>query len=106
MNIKEKRKQYKDALRELQGRKSRIGLAVRYVVAFVRLTLYFILYVGIAAVVAPFLLLRELRNLIAFILYQIWRAHKANRMLQAHGWDVRNEFLKNSKVRYRDFARG
>lgn len=65
-----------------------------------------IIYIFTILLFVPFFIIYETRNFIAFILYQFWRAYKANRLLQAHGWGVRNEFLKNSKVRYRDFARG
>lgn len=65
-----------------------------------------IIYIFTFLLFMPFFIIYETRNFIAFILYQFWRAYKANRLLQAHGWAVREEFLKTSKVNYRDFARG
>ncbi|MBK7363014.1 MAG: hypothetical protein IPJ01_12020 [Micavibrio sp.] len=60
----------------------------------------------IAGVLFPFIVLRELRNLAAFFIFALWRAHRANQILHAHGWPARQYFLQSQPLDYAAFVKG
>jgi len=94
--------QYRRALRAIENRPALWTLPFRAIKLVVFQTLIF----ALLFVVTPFLILREVRNIIAFVIFLIWRNHKANQIYMQHGWIAREYFLRANPADYEKFCGG
>jgi hypothetical protein len=94
--------QYRRALRKIEKRPALWTLPFRVV----KLIVFQLLIFALLCVVTPVLILREVRNIIAFVLFLIWRNHKANQIYMRHGWAAREYFLRAYPADYEKFCGG
>jgi hypothetical protein len=93
---------FRRALRKIERRPALWTLPFRAV----RLIVFQALIFALLFIVTPFLILREVRNIIAFILFLIWRNHKANQIYMNYGWAAREYFLRANPADYEKFCGG